>query len=398
MFAQVKPAALFLMMVGVLFSQQPNTSNHSLTINGNDGPPFPVQINVRTSLPANFAFGTLPNQPYALYQGTLHIGQTAFANGIVDLNLNPAPAKILDGFSNPAYYTDFTGAATFVVNVPNVGTPPNGVPIGFQIAEQALVGDPLNSYGYSLTAATRVTVIQGPTIQYYSLGDESEATVTLPSSMPIPFYGINQTTLYLGSNGYVSLGTTFGSDYTPNNYSMLGQCPRIAGQWCDLTCAANGVRTTLDTNPGNGNPGYYKVDYINATDWLIPIYHNFSILMRADGYLEIQSLPTNNPSSYDQMVGISAGSNLGGASQTQKNFIGPQPPGSTVGPGILSTSPFAYVGGVNEAFYEWFGIVTQNAYYGNTYDNQYDLAAVTLHFAPTGAGTLPGSSNRYVLY
>jgi hypothetical protein len=402
MIAKSTSAVLLLVMTVAVCAQQPNTANHSMTINGLDGPPFPIQPNyVRTSLPASFAFGTIPNQPYALYQGTLHQGPGfSFANGLVDLNLSPAPAKILDGFSNPAYYTDFTGTATFTVNTPNVGTPPNGVALGLQLSEQALVGDPFNSFGYSLTAATRVVVSQGPIIQYYSLGDESEQAVTLPGTMPIPFYGTNRTTLYLGSNGYICLGSTAGSDYTPTPSEMLSGPPRIAGQWCDLDCPANSVRTTLDTSTANGNTPYFKVDFINVPDWTIAINHNFSFLLRNDGYLEIISAPTNNASSYDQMVGICAGGNLGGASQGQKNFIGPQPPGSSVGPGILSTSPFAYVGAVNEAFYEWFGILTQNAFYqaGQSYDNPYDLPAVTLHFSPTGAGSAPGNSNRYVLY
>ena len=68
-------------------------------------------------------------------------------------------------------------------------------------------------------------------------------------------------------------------------------------------------------------------------------------------------------------------------------------------PGILTTGPnFNYVGGVNEAFFEWFGVIANNPFYGNSYDNPFDLFARTLRFLPGGAGSLPGSSNRYTLF
>lgn len=391
MFTMTRFVALLIVVATALGAQQPNTGSHSMTIDGVDGPPFPVLTSVRTSLPASFSFGTLANQPYALFQGNLHAGQTTFANGIVDLALSPFPVMLLDGFSDPQFHTDSSGSASFAVTVPSAGTPPNGVPLGLQLALQAVVGDPFNpAFGFSLTAATRITVTQGPIITYYSLGNSAEQVVNL--SMPIPFYGTSYTTLYICTNGYISFGGGANADATPSPTEMISLVPRIAGQWCDLVCPNNAVKTTFDPAPGNGNPGYLLVEYINVTDYYIPILHTFSILMRGDGYLEVASAATNNGSTYDQIVGISAGNNLGGAIQAQKNFVGTQPPGSPVGPGILSTAPYSYVGGVYESFYEWFGIPTANPYYQNGYPNPYDLPAVTLHFQPTGTG------NRYVLY
>jgi hypothetical protein len=204
--------------------------------------------------------------------------------------------------------------------------------------------------------------------------------------------------LFVCSNGYISFGAGANADATPSAIEMIGLVPRIAGQWCDLVCPVNAVKTTLDPAPGGGNPAYLLVEYINVTDYAVNISHTFSVLMKSDGYLEIISAPTNNASTYDQIAGISPGNNLGGANQPQTNFIGPHPPGSALGPGILSTSPYASVGGVNQAFFEWFGIPTANPYYLPTYANPYDLPAVTLHFAPSGSGGLPGATNRYTLY
>jgi hypothetical protein len=396
------PASATLLLVIALsaHAQQPNAGAHSMTINGIDGPPYPIATNdVRTSSIATFAMRAPANQPYAIYQsGALAIGTTTAFGGSVDLALTPAPTLPIDGFANPAYRTDATGNGGFGVQVPDAGVPPVGVPIGLQLALQAVVADPFSPYGLSNTAATRVTVVQGPIVTYYSLGDELEQHVSFPTTMQIPFYGNSYTGLFIGSNGYVCFGTSLGSDPTSSPQDMLSGPPRIAAQWCDLACPADAVRTTIDTNPGPGQPGYVRIDYIGVPDWLIPISHDLSILIRTDGYVEISSAATNNAAHFDQMTGIAPGYGFGGLNQPQRNFYGPQPAGSAVGSGILTTPPYAYVGGVNEAFYEWYGIVSQNLAYLQSYDNPYDLIGITLHFQTTGSGGLPGSSNRYVVY
>jgi hypothetical protein len=99
---------------------------------------------------------------------------------------------------------------------------------------------------------------------------------------------------------------------------------------------------------------------------------------------------------YDSITGIGPGNSLG-MPQTQKNFVGPQPTGSSVGPGILTTAPYALNGTVNMSFFEWFGIIAQNAYYGNPYNNPFDIFT-TIHFNPIGNGSLPGLTNQYVCY
>lgn len=387
--------ALILSLTATALAQQPNTATHSMTINGIDGPPFPINTTLKTSVVAQFSFQTASFQPYAVFQGTLHQGSANFVGGIVDLFVtNPTPVLVIDGWANPAFRTDLSGVGGFGVLVPNAGNPPNGVPIGLQIALQAVVGDPFNSpYGMSLTAATRIVVVQGPIITYYNLGDDGEQPASFPG-MPIPFYGSSYTTLYMGSNGYLSFGTTAGSDYTPTDVEFRSGPPRVAPFWADLTCPSNAVKTTFEANPGNGQFGYLRIDYTGVTDLGLGTQHTFGVLLRADGYIEIIEAQNNNPSQYDQITGIGPGGNQGGA-QPQKNFVGNQPIGSNVGPGIL---PGAYVGATNEAFFEWFGIVSQNLYYTNGYDNQFDLMGWTLHFLPNGTGTGAAATTKYVLY
>jgi hypothetical protein len=379
--------------------QQSNSANHAMTINAVDGPPYPIATNeVRTNTTAVIAVTGVANQPYAIYEsGALAAGVATAFGGSVDIAITPPPALPIDGFANPAFRTDLTGHGVIPVAVPGAGTPPAGVPLGLQRALQTVIADPFASSGLSLTAATRVTVIQGPTVTYYSLGDEYEQPVSFPST-PLPFYGVNYSTVFVGSNGYVCFGTSLGSDPTASPQDMLSGPPRIAAQWCDLQCPPNTVKVTYDPNPGSGAPAYLRVDYLGILDWLAPISHDLSILIRADGYVEIASGPSNNAAHFDQMTGIAPGFGMGGLGQGQKNFLGPQPLGSAVGPGILSTPPYALVGGPNEAFYEWFGITSLNLAYLQSYDNPYDLIGTTLRFMPSGQGVLPASTIQYTAY
>jgi hypothetical protein len=373
-----------------------------MEINSTPGPPFPILTNVRTSTSCPSLFGGASNQPYAVFQGAnLSVGSMFLpaSNSLnsVDLALSPFPVLVIDGFQYPQYFsTDFSGVGGFSVTIPPSGNPPNGVPIGLQLGLQAIVADPVSSLGVTLTAATRITVTQGPTITWLNtLTDDNFQVVTMPAGNPIPFYGNNYTALNVNANGYITFGSQDIGDYTPTMGEFVTGPPRMAAFWTDLSTPSNTVRSTVDTNPGPGLFPYALIEFINVTGWTLSVQHSFSMYLQADGYLEIIYPPTNNASIYDQITGIGPGQNLGGT-QTQKNFIGPQPPGSTVGPGIL---PGSYLGNVNESFIEWFGLTNGSMpYYGNSYDNPHDLFTQTLHFMPQGSGSLPGSTNRYVVY
>jgi hypothetical protein len=385
----------------VVAAQQPNSANHRMTVNAVDGPPFPIVNNtsVKTNLPAVFSIAGVINMPYAIFQGNLGTGTTIVVGGIVDLALNPFPVLAVDGFANPMFSTGPTGIGTLVVQVPGPGTPPTGVPIGFTIAVQCLMGDPFNApWGVALTAASNITVTQGPTVTFFNLGNESSQPYSL-TSMPIPYYGANYTQAHICSNGYVTFGTA-NVDFTPTPNEMDTLQPRIAPMWTDLNCPPNAVKATFDANPGVGLPGYLKIEYLNVQGAFNPtVLHNFGIVMKTDGNVELIMPTTNTPSVYDSITGIGPGNSLG-LPQTQKNFIGAQPPGSAVGPGILTTPPFfSMVGTVNMSFYEWFGFINGSTpFYGNTYNNPFDIFGVIIHFQPSGSGGLPGLTNQYTVW
>jgi hypothetical protein len=377
MFAKLAIPGLVLFLTVAAFGQQPNTGTHSMTINGVDGAPFPILTTVKTSVIANFGFQTSSFQPYAVFQGNLAAGSAFFVGGFVDLSLSPMPVLVIDGWANPAFRTDLAGQGGFGVLVPNSGTPPNGVPIGLQLGLQAVCGDPFNSpYGMSLTAATRITVVQGPTVAYYNLGDEGSAPVSF-TTVPIPFYGNTYTQAYLYGNGYITFGTSESSNFTPTPSAFTGGLPRIAPFWGDLECPNNTVKSTLDANPGGGNFGYLKIEYINVHDWGLGVIHNFSVLMRADGYIEIIEAQNNNPSIYPLMVGMAPGGGLGGP-QSPKNFFG-----------ILTAAPpnNVYVAATNESFYESFDVSII-----------FDLPGFTMHFQPNAPGSGAATTAKYLLY
>ena len=123
--ANVKTVVILLLCAVAIVAQQPNIAGqHFMTINGVDGPPFPIINNpIRTALPAAFTIWGAPNQPYAIFQGNLQTGSTIVVNSIVDLALNPFPVVVVDGFVNSFFNTGPTGVGGFNVTVPRPARP-----------------------------------------------------------------------------------------------------------------------------------------------------------------------------------------------------------------------------------------------------------------------------------
>jgi hypothetical protein len=382
--------ALFACILG---AQQPNSANALMTIDANDGPNYPMNINVRTSQAANFHLAGGTNAPFVIVgsgNGNLQAGSATYWDDHYDLPLSPTYVVCCNGLVSPMWKTNGSGICDFQVMCPPVGTPPSGVPLGFHAAYQAGMLDYFSPWGWSLTAATRITTIQGPivvnmTTGIGTYGDSGQATVNLTTyGMSFPFYGVNQSVVHISGDGYMTFGGSQLPDYTATDYEMNGGPPRIAGFWTDLDQVSGQiVRYTLDQTPPAGIPPFLFVEFINVMDAVAGYNHNFTWRIDTQGLVTINHQATNNPSVYDVMVGITPGNNLN--PQTQKNLS-------------AMLSPSFHQGAVNEGFWEWFGIVTQNPYYTYTVDDPYDLAARLLTFLPNGSGTLPASTNRYALY
>jgi hypothetical protein len=383
-----------VLVTSVALAQQANSNLSRMTIDGVDGPPYPIEVNVRTNTISYFQMQGITTAVFSIVasgNGALETGAATFFGDSFDLPISPPFVVCLDGIANPALAIDANGQFSFPVPVPPPGNPPTGIPLNFKAAYQAAVVDFFSPFGWSLTAATRATVIQGPTIVNIQtgiggFGSSGVSTVNLaPHGVTLPYYGVNYTTVHISGDGYMTFGGSQVADFTPSASEMNATPPRIAGFWCDMDQQGTGdiIRYTIDPTPPGAAP-FLLVEFINVGDAVNGFNHSVSWKIDSQGFVQLFQLPTNNASVYDMIVGISSGAN-------------PQ-----IGQKDLSAIVLAggTTGAVNECFYEWFGIVTQNIYYAQVYnvDRLYDLYALTLNFLPSGVGSLPGSTNRYTLY
>ncbi len=393
----IRELLVLTVLASLALAQQPNTSFSSMTINGIDGSPFPIQQNVRRNTTAAFtihgygASGSYPlGQPFMLVQsanGQLSPGSATYFGDQFDLPLTPAPVIIADSRTNPAFHTDpSSGAFTFNVFVPGTTA------LNTSAAFQAAIADPTSPLGFSLTAATRVTIVAGPTIVNLqtgigTYGDSQITSVNLASSsMSLPFYGTNYTTVHISGDGYMTFGGGPSPDFTPTDIEMRAGPPRLAAFWVDLDQGVGEtVRYTLDNNPGPGQNGFLLVEFIGVSDaGGVNYTHTFSWFMDTSGFIDIYYSPANSASTYDTLCGIGPGNSL-----------------SSHGMKDLSSllQPNSLLGANNESFFEWFGLTTMPYYTPTPLVNRpYDLFTRHLNFLPQGTGTTTQSTSRYAIY
>ena len=130
-----------------------------------------------------------------------------------------------------------------------------------------------------------------------SLGDDTFEAVAL--TMPFNFYGTDYSTIYVGSNGYV----TFNSGDTTYNETLADHFnqPRISGLFDDLSPNQAGtisVRQLADR---------VAVTYEGVTGFQAANSNNFQIEMFQDGRVHITHLQMDEN---DGIVGLSAGGGM----------------------------------------------------------------------------------------
>lgn len=359
-----------------MLAQQPNSPVAAMTINGADGPPFPIAKDLRTNLPAAFSYSGFPNQPYAMFQAaTIQPGAASAFGDLVDLALTPFPALVFDGFVDPSFRTDAAGTDGFSVVVPTT------LPVGTHVAVQTVMGDPSSPYGLSLTAATLVTVTQGPAVTILPFSDTGTSVVQVNLPFAVPFYGSNQTLATVSLDGYVAFSAQGSTDLPPSGPALNSGPPKCALFWTDLVLAQGSVTSTIDVNPGPGLSPYWKVQYTNVRSAVNGVPYDFSFRIDAAGEMRIAfEAPFGTPSPSEmQVTGISPGFSLNNASMKDLSaLLQPGPPGWGV-----------YVGNPYESIYEWFGY-SSNIFYSGNPTRPFDLAGVALNFSPSG--------DRYIMY
>ena len=191
--------------------------------------------------------------------------------------------------------------------------PPAGIPIGHQEALQAAVLDPLSPPGFTLTALTQVSVVQGPIVVNLTLGSDGVASINLaPYGFSVPFYGASYNQLWLCVNGFLTLGAP-DSDFSPTVLEFNTGAPRIAAFWSDLeqqpAAPWQVVRYTIDPAPPGGQPPFVRADWINVPDWGggSQFFHTFSTTINALGVCTLSYQTLTAPSIYALLCGIGPG-------------------------------------------------------------------------------------------
>ncbi len=385
--------ALAITAMAAVAQTQPNSATATLSIDSNDGPNYPMQVGIRTNTQATLAVMGQPGRVYAIFQtvGNLAVVPTFFTGvGYVHLPLAPAPVIGVDGFANPQVYnTGAQGIQQFVVNIPAAGNPPAGVPLNTSVCLQALVQDTTSVYGIKLSAATRATVTQGPTITNLQLqSGEIALPVTMPTGLVLPFYNANYSTTYVCENGFMTFGSP-DTDFTPTPPEFEGGPPRIAGFWTDLDQVTGIIRATADPNPP-GLPPYLKIEYIGVIDWSgVGFVHNFSFVIENNGMVTLIYPPSNFMSIFETMCGITKGGNAWPAANAPAQAKDLSQLQNTGG----------HVGATSESIGEWFGQTTM-PYYTYGVNRPYDLSGRTLTFLPNNgaATTIVGQTSKYYYY
>ena len=130
--------------------------------------------------------------------------------------------------------------------------------------------------------------------------DEGFATVPLPFSFP--YFGTSYNTVYLDTNGYLTLGSGcagFSSCYVNSSFpSTVAPNAVIAGFWEDLNV---GTRVRYQSTPSE-----FTVEYTSAEYWLEPTSKvTFQIKLTASGGIFIHLGPMEDPrSTFNGAVGF----------------------------------------------------------------------------------------------
>jgi hypothetical protein len=165
------------------------------------------------------------------------IGGQAIGTGTVDVNLLGA-AFIMDSTNilapgNPLNLFAFlptTGNFNLSVTA--------SFPAGALGTVQAALINPAYPGGAEMTQAHSITVIQsscsGQTTPYAAPLDDGFLQVNLTVVPNVAFYGVTYTSIFIGTNGFLSFGTG-STDFSATEAEWLSMQPRIAPNWGDFS-------------------------------------------------------------------------------------------------------------------------------------------------------------------
>jgi hypothetical protein len=369
-------------LVGLAAAQQPNTQGLAdFRVNGQGGVgPYPYAANLPRGTNQGVGLTGLPNAPFYLAAApeALPFG-VPLLGGLLDLNLNAGWVVVMDGLSDPGARLDGSGNFSASLFLPSTAT------IGSSAAFQALMADPTNTpHGARFTACCVATVTQGVTVVPITFGGvEAGRPGTIFNlstyGLTLPFYANNYSSMYVNSDGHVSFNGN-SSDFTPTPEEFRSGPARAAPMWTDLDPGYGGsVRVSVDTVGGylGGPLPSIRVDWINMAEWQnTGSRHNFSMDMNIVGDITVTHDPFNAAMIYDELMGITPGTGI----------LPPAPNNQWSAQKNMSAMPGNPITGLpNEAFWEWFGLVSF-PFYTAGFSNPWDMAGTVTNFLAIGAG------------
>ncbi|MFZ9629453.1 MAG: S8 family serine peptidase [Ilumatobacteraceae bacterium] len=257
--------------------------------------------------------------------------------------------------ANVSAFTDsgLTGATTYCYRVRATGS--GGTTTSWSNTAQGTTATPPPPYVCSATTSSWVDPTVGGTVR--TLSDDSSVLVTLPFT--VTWYGTDQTTVNVSSNGYLRFGSGAATSYSntaiPDATDPNGMA---AAWWDDLNPAAGGTVYTsvqgsspnrvfsaswVDINPYNttGNPVTFQILIDEATDALTFQYLDASAATGSNGSSATVGVENADGSAGTQISYNSAAIATGAAYRCTDN-AGPAPVSVTTASLPAGTTGTAY--------------------------------------------------------
>ena len=285
-----------------LAAQQTGDANRDYVINNSGaGGTSPVATTVAVPGAFNQTYTTMDaNAPViwvtaaALTPGALNLGPNSIDLDLVTLSFL-ANGTDTSSFLSNFFWTDGGGIFSLGANVPATL---NGATMAVQMAHLA-ASSPV---GFWVSQAHSVS-FQAP-CQFpgapLALTDDNSVQAIL--GFNYTFYGTVYSDIYVGSNGFITFGTG-DSDFTESLGEFLGNQPRIAMLWDDLT-PPNGGPVSFFTD----NSGLASVCFVNTPEFFSVGANTFECVL--DTANSIVTITYLGLTAADGLVGMSPGGNI----------------------------------------------------------------------------------------
>ncbi len=190
--------------------------------------------------------------------------------------------------------------------------PPTG-----SFSAQMLKVHPSHPDGFYLSAGAQLHVdLNPPAPMTYTLALGDDDTIAISPSAPVTYYGSSAGTIYVNSNGSVSLNTG-DTGFQANTNDFISGPPRVAGHWSDLAPNTGG------TIEWSENCGDTSVRFIDVPEWPSgPETTTFHITFAGNGDVLIDNASSGAGWTTDSLVGFSPGNTTNGTAVTFSSLVG----------------------------------------------------------------------------